>query len=111
MRAVGLRVRFGDTRPSTLLKRRRMSAKLEREEWVEVMALLDQALDMPASERELWLVSVPTTKPSIKPALQRLLAQQQRSATEDFLNKGVELDVCTNADAGDTAGVADGQDP
>lgn len=48
--------------------------------------LLDEALELPASEREVWLDRLDATHDDLKPHLRDLLSRADRVDSEDFLN-------------------------
>lgn len=53
--------------------------------WREISVLLDEALALPASERERWLQVLPATQSPLQNTLRELLAAQSGVETNDFL--------------------------
>jgi len=56
-------------------------------DWPTISALFDQALDLPAGEREGWVETLPESVARFKPALAALLHDHARVETNDFLQK------------------------
>jgi hypothetical protein len=67
--------------PSTMMK-------LPRQDWAEVLRLLDHALELPAHARSAWLAALPTAHARLRPALEQLLTQRAAIETADFLGQG-----------------------
>src|ERR1043165_6519305 len=59
--------------------------KLPRENWPTLSKLLDEALEIPESEREHWLAALPPEASALKPTLRQLLAMDSAAETRDFL--------------------------
>ncbi|MBL8317359.1 MAG: serine/threonine protein kinase, partial [Burkholderiaceae bacterium] len=53
--------------------------------WPEISALLDEALALPAAERERWIESAPIEPAELRDTLRRLLQAQAHVETGDFL--------------------------
>ena len=53
--------------------------------WGEISALLDEALALPAGERDRWLQALPAAQSSLQNTLRELLASQAGVETGDFL--------------------------
>ncbi|HEX6363596.1 MAG TPA: serine/threonine-protein kinase, partial [Albitalea sp.] len=64
---------------------------LARDDWAELLRLLDQALELPAPERAGWLAALAPTHAHLKAALARLLEQRGAIETADFLGAGARL--------------------
>lgn len=60
--------------------------KLREHDWVMLSRLLDQALELPEAECELWLERLAEPVVHLKPRLRALLAQQRRPAPNAFLS-------------------------
>lgn len=73
--------------------------KLPREDWAELLRLLDRALDMPATERAGWLAGLPASHTRLKSALAQLLAQRHAIEQDRFLDDGARLSVTSGDDA------------
>jgi tetratricopeptide (TPR) repeat protein len=82
--------------------------KIDAGEWPIISALLDQALDLPASQRRQWLESLPADNSAHKPTLERLLANHAHVGTQDFLSSlprvGVVPDTLDSFDETRTIG-------
>lgn len=65
--------------------------KLPRDDWAEVLRLLDHALELPLHARAAWLAALPPAQARLQPALERLLEQRQAIETADFLGRGAAL--------------------
>jgi serine/threonine-protein kinase len=65
--------------------------KLARDDWAELLRLLDQALELPARERAGWLDALPPAQARLRAALARLLEQRGAIETSDFLGAGARL--------------------
>jgi serine/threonine-protein kinase len=59
--------------------------KIDREQWVRLSALLDDALDIDAAEREAWLRGLSGEAATLKEPLRLLLAQHAHIETDEFL--------------------------
>jgi serine/threonine-protein kinase len=59
--------------------------KIDREQWVRLSALLDEALDLEAAEREAWIDGLPAETAAVKDNLRAMLAQRARIETAEFL--------------------------
>jgi serine/threonine-protein kinase len=62
-------------------------------EWQEVFALLDTALELPPGERAAWLQRLSGSSADLKTQLERLLAQNARLETGDFLAAPLAIDA------------------
>jgi hypothetical protein len=62
-------------------------------EWQEVFALLDTALELPPGERAAWLQGLSGSSAEFKTQLERLLAQNARLETGDFLAAPLAIDA------------------
>lgn len=69
--------------------------KLPRDDWAEVLRLLDHALELPAHARAAWLAALPAAQARLAPALERLLEQRLAIETDDFLGRGATLPAAT----------------
>ncbi len=78
--------------------------ELMREEWVQVMHLLDAALDLPVTERAQWVETLPPERQPLKSALSRLLSERAAIETAEFLNALPPLSGGGPASAGLEAG-------
>jgi len=58
---------------------------LTPEQWQRVSSYLDQAFDLPHSERSAWLVSLRQEDADLASLLEALLEEQQRADAEGFL--------------------------
>ncbi|WP_127998178.1 serine/threonine-protein kinase [Piscinibacter defluvii] len=61
--------------------------------WAELSALLDEALALPAAQREAWLQALPETGAGLRDTLRELLAAQAGIETGDFLHTLPRLDA------------------
>lgn len=61
--------------------------QISAQDWRLVFALLDTALELPASSRDSWLDGLTDQPAEIQSALRELLARQQREDTRDFLQQ------------------------
>ncbi len=59
--------------------------KLDRDQWAQLSALLDHALDIDDSAREAWLRELPDQAAALEAPLRKLLAQRAYVETDDFL--------------------------
>ncbi|MBQ0958614.1 serine/threonine protein kinase [Ideonella sp. 4Y11] len=55
---------------------------MDRTQWEQLSALLDEALDLAPSARATWLEQVCTEQPALAPALRRMLAQAERAEAQ-----------------------------
>jgi eukaryotic-like serine/threonine-protein kinase len=55
-------------------------------EMAEAFALLDEALELPARERAVWLANLPPERHALKPLLKELLAQHGELSGDTFLD-------------------------
>jgi tetratricopeptide (TPR) repeat protein len=84
--------------------------KLPRDDWAQLLRLLDAALDLPPAARDAWIDALPAAQARLAPALRRLMAQRGAIETGDFLARGARLepDAAAAADerfaAGQTVG-------
>jgi hypothetical protein len=62
--------------------------KLPRDDWAQVLRLLDQALELPVHTRATWLAALPPEQARLAPALEQLLEQRRAIETADFLSGG-----------------------
>ena len=60
--------------------------------WPEISALLDEALALPAAERERWIESAPIEPAELRDTLRRLLRAQAHVETGDFLATVAKLE-------------------
>jgi serine/threonine-protein kinase len=60
-------------------------AKIDKEDWPAVFALLDCALDLPAADRSAWIEGLKGEAATLAPSLRDLLARQAGFETEAFL--------------------------
>jgi serine/threonine protein kinase/tetratricopeptide (TPR) repeat protein len=65
--------------------------KLPRDDWAELLRLLDHALDLPAGARAGWLAALPAAHARLQPALRELLEQRGAIESGDFLGDGARL--------------------
>jgi hypothetical protein len=65
--------------------------KLPRDDWAQVLRLLDQALELPVHTRATWLAALPPEQARLAPALEQLLEQRRAIETADFLSGGAVL--------------------
>jgi serine/threonine protein kinase len=77
--------------------------KLPRDDWAEVLRLLDQVLELPASARTAWLAALPPARSRLRPALERLLVQRDAIETDDFLARGAAAGLADAPAPADTA--------
>lgn len=77
--------------------------KLARDEWAQVLGLLDQALDLSEVERAPWLAALTTPDERTKRALLDLLAQHKRVETQDFMAHGAQVSLDPGSTTADTA--------
>ena len=61
--------------------------KMGPDQWREIFALLDTALDLPEDQREAWLDTLDGDRSTLKPALRDLLASRAGLETDDFLHR------------------------
>jgi serine/threonine protein kinase len=59
--------------------------KLTAEQWQAVSTLLDQALELPPSERGTWLAQVPGMEPEVGEALRQMLEREAEAETAQLL--------------------------
>ena len=67
------------------------NTKLDREEWGQLLALLDTALELPDAAREPWLNTLHATSPQVRSALRQMLQDRRAIETGDFLARGAHL--------------------
>lgn len=60
--------------------------KLSREDWSEILRLLDTALELPTHERQQWLEGLPVERVNLNTTLRQLLNDRAAIETADFLN-------------------------
>jgi eukaryotic-like serine/threonine-protein kinase len=60
--------------------------KLSREDWSEILRLLDTALELPTHERQRWLDGLPVERVNLNATLRQLLNDRAAIETADFLN-------------------------
>jgi serine/threonine-protein kinase len=65
-------------------------------EWPAINALLDEALNLPASEHATWLAGLDGERGSHREALRMLLSQQAEIETDDFLQEIPRLDIAAD---------------
>ena len=70
---------------------------LSRQEWGEVLKLLDTVLDLPDHERQTWLDTLPDERGHIRAALRQLLEDRAAVETADFLNRSAPNDALLKA--------------
>jgi eukaryotic-like serine/threonine-protein kinase len=68
-------------------------AKISKEDWPAVFALLDQALDLPPANRVAWLDGLEGDAARLAPKLRDLLARQPGFETDDFLSALPRLEM------------------
>jgi serine/threonine-protein kinase len=73
---------------------------LSRDDWAQVLRLLDQALALPAPEREAWLAALPDTAEVVRSGVARLLREQHAMSAAGFLQGQAELPDASTAAAG-----------
>jgi serine/threonine protein kinase len=61
--------------------------KFSAQDWHQIFALLDTALDLPSPAREAWLSTLTDQPAHLTTALRELLARQTRPETNDFLKQ------------------------
>ena len=61
--------------------------------WTAINRLLDEALERPAGERDLWLDTLPAEYEPLKMRLRALLAHSARIETGDFMGTLPKLDL------------------
>lgn len=66
-------------------------------------ALLDEALDMPAEQRDAWLAGLPVESQSLAPEL-RMLRAHQRVDTGDVIPRGAHALLDAPASAAEAPG-------
>ena len=59
--------------------------------WSAISKLLDQALDIPANERDAWLDTLTGADADLKPVLRDLLARHAQLEKSNFLDDGAQL--------------------
>ena len=67
-------------------------------DWPLISDLFDQAVDLPASQRQAWLDALPEAHRPHRPALERLLADYARVETDDFMNALPRVGVSAEPD-------------
>lgn len=72
--------------------------ELSSPQWQQAYRLLDDALDLPSSERADWLANLTAGEAHLKPLLEQMLADHARMETEKFLDQPVKF---TQLDGGD----------
>jgi tetratricopeptide (TPR) repeat protein len=77
--------------------------KLPRENWPTLSKLLDEALEIPESEREHWLAALPPEASALTPTLRQLLAMDSAAETRDFLGSLPRFIVDESAKAAPTS--------
>ena len=60
-------------------------AMLDRERWIRVQPLLDEALDLTGTQRATWLASLRSTTPDLARDLESLLANEAAADGDGFL--------------------------
>jgi len=73
--------------------------KLPRDDWAQVLRLLDHALELPMHTRAAWLAALPPGQARLAPALQQLLEQRRAIETADFLGGGAVLPVMASGES------------
>jgi hypothetical protein len=81
-----------------------MPVTFHGERWREISAHLDQALELSAEERPVWLETVRKKTPALAADLQDLLAEQQVLGKEGFLEHGPPIPISRGSLAGQTLG-------
>ena len=66
---------------------------MNAESWVRLSRLLDEALDLPSSERVPWLAALGPEDEALKPRLLALLAHAPSVQAADFLGTLPNVDV------------------
>src|SRR5437868_7074907 len=61
---------------------------LGRDDWVQALGLLDQALELPEAERAAWLDALPKELDHVRPMLATLLRQRASVEASGFLQSG-----------------------
>ena len=82
-----------------------MPLKIDARDWPAISALFDQALDLPASERDLFVAALVGPQAAHRDTLARLLADQRAVETQDFMQALPRPGVADD-DAGQDAGEA-----
>jgi eukaryotic-like serine/threonine-protein kinase len=59
---------------------------IDPREWVEISAPLDEAMELPEGEHACWLAALPEPERRYGDTLRRLLAEQARIRTSDFMS-------------------------
>jgi hypothetical protein len=67
--------------------------KISHQEWRQVFALLDTALDLPAQARDSWLDQLEHQPVQITNALRELLARRASRESGDFLQQLPHINV------------------
>lgn len=70
-------------------------------DWPAISALLDEALNLPASEHTTWLENLAGERAAHREALRSLLRQRHGIETDDFLGQLPALDVAASGGAAD----------
>jgi len=65
-------------------------AMLDRERWIRVQPLLDEALDLSDAQRATWLDSLRSTTPDVARDLESLLASEAAADGDGFLTDALE---------------------
>ena len=55
-------------------------------EWLTLLRLLDEALTLPAADRQAWLANLPPSVAALGPELRELLSRNASGETDDFLS-------------------------
>ena len=71
---------------------------LQRHEWALVLRHLDEALGLPAAEREAWWQALALAPPHLKHTLGRLLQDRAAIETAGFLQAGAAAGLADSAD-------------
>jgi eukaryotic-like serine/threonine-protein kinase len=83
------------------------------EDWPELSRLIDEALEQPDGDRDLWLERLPATSANLKPKLRVLLSRIAEFETRDFLSTLPKIELtpldlvpasARDAQSGDTLG-------
>ena len=69
----------------------------DADSWPHLSALLDAALDQPASEREKWIDALPADVAPLKPRLRELIARAAELAGDDFLQALPKVELASEA--------------
>ena len=85
------------------------AANTSRQDWVEVFALLDVALDLDPAVHAGWLAALRPEQARLSPLLQALLQTHARASTDDFLQAPASFAVSNPAGRAGEAGVEDAQ--